>query len=682
MAKEDDDKAAAEAKAAEEKATAEKSAVTPTATTPFAVNKGVAPSLNLAPNSGALAPRTFPNALATESAGSTEDEDTAAAKKLEEARKAELDAQKRAATEKARLTSEAEGEQARADISLAEKQNKMREDAKKFRPPEFKPITYNAPKPPSLIEQMGSSTMLFAMLGGLFTRNHAITALNAATGALNGFKEGNDAKAKQAMDQWKTANENMLQAARFQEEVYKNIMGDVEDRAKYEDQLNTAKGKERTAKLKAAALALDDNVMLAQLEREQGKGAYDELERRSQHLLQHEEHTAKLKDAQEKKEVKDSLSARLSDPKFLLLSADDALAQVAELGTDAVEMFNKPSFQTTLSAARVKATEKTDEYKAADKITQLAMRADAGDKAAVKELEKHREREAKGQLSEQEQIDRTIVDERIARGLAPMPASGRAGTDTDKAYNATLARVLKINPSYDPSQAANAEKILAGWLDSAKKDGSEIKAYNTATHHLNLMDELVDALNTKNQQTINSAIKRIAAAIGQPQLENASVDTMSAILADEITKATLGNAGSSGERTAREAKFVSTLPIDVLKTNIATSRSAIGGRLAASQKSFEMGTGRDREEFWKLLEDGTKQAHAKVLGIPEDAIPRTATTTVAPGAPAAGGAAPKLDQSKIPKENLESTAKKRGITVEEVKKQLKAKYPDVKFEGE
>ena len=240
MAKEDDDKAAAEAKAAEEKATAEKSAVTPTATTPFAVNKGVAPSLNLAPNSGALAPRTFPNALATESAGSTEDEDTAAAKKLEEARKAELDAQKRAATEKARLTSEAEGEQARADISLAEKQNKMREDAKKFRPPEFKPITYNAPKPPSLIEQMGSSTMLFAMLGGLFTRNHAITALNAATGALNGFKEGNDAKAKQAMDQWKTANENMLQAARFQEEVYKNIMGDVEDRAKYEDQLNTA----------------------------------------------------------------------------------------------------------------------------------------------------------------------------------------------------------------------------------------------------------------------------------------------------------------------------------------------------------------------------------------------------------------------------------------------------------
>ena len=629
-----------------------------------------------------LAPVTESNLAPAAAAQIGDVEDAAAAKKLEDARKAELDAQKRASTEKARLTSEAEGEQAKADIALAEKQNKMREDAKKFRPPEFKPIAYNAPKPPSLIEQLGSSTMLFAMLGGMFTRNHATTALNAATSALNGFKEGNEAQAKQAMDQWKTANENMLQAARFQDEVYKNIMKDVEDRARYEEQLNTAKGKERTAKLKAAAFAFDDQVLIAQTEREQAKGAYDELERRSQHLLQHEEHTAKMKAAEEKKEIKDELTARLADPKFLLLSADDALTQVAKLGTDAVEMFNKPSYQSVLSAARVKATEKTDEYKAADKITQLSMRADAGDKQAAKDVAKRREREEKGQLTEQEQIDRTIVDERIARGLAPMPASGKAGTDTDKAYNATLARVLKINPTYDPSQAANAEKIYAGWVDGAKKDGSEIKAYNTATHHLVLMDELVDALSTKNQQTINSAIKRIAAAIGQPQLENASVDTMSAILADEITKATLGNAASAGERTSREAKFASTLPINVLRTNIATSKAAIGGRLAASQKSFETGTGRGKEEFWRLLEDGTKQAHAKVLGIPEDAIPKTATTTVAPGAPAAGGAAPKLDQSKITKENLESTAKKRGITVEEVKKQLKAKYPDVKFEGE
>jgi hypothetical protein len=49
-----------------------------------------------------------------------------------------------------------------------------------------------------------------------------------------------------------------------------------------------------------------------------------------------------------------------------------------------------------------------------------------------------------------------------------MPASGKAGTDTDKAYNATLARVLAINPSYDPVEYGNAEKILAGWRDGAK----------------------------------------------------------------------------------------------------------------------------------------------------------------------------------------------------------------------
>jgi adenine-specific DNA methylase len=96
---------------------------------------------------------------------------------------------------------------------------------------------------------------------------------------------------------------------------------------------------------------------------------------------------------------------------------------------------------------------------------------------------------------------------------------------------------------------------------------------------------------------------------------------MSAILANESPRRRFGNAASAGERIAREAKFVSTLP-STAETNIATSKAAIGGRLAASQKSFETGTKRDKKEFWDLLEDGTKQAHAAVLGIPENDIPR------------------------------------------------------------
>jgi membrane-associated HD superfamily phosphohydrolase len=107
-----------------------------------------------------------------------------------------------------------------------------------------------------LIEQLGSTTMLFAMLGGLFTRTHAITALNAATGALNGFKEGNDAKAKQSLRAMKVAEREVLQAARFQQEVYNNIMKDVTDRAQYEREINTAKGKERTAKLEGGGVGV------------------------------------------------------------------------------------------------------------------------------------------------------------------------------------------------------------------------------------------------------------------------------------------------------------------------------------------------------------------------------------------------------------------------------------------
>ena len=61
-----------------------------------------------------LAPVTESNLAPAAAAQIGDVEDAAAAKKLEDARKAELDAQKRASTEKARLTSEAEGEQAKA----------------------------------------------------------------------------------------------------------------------------------------------------------------------------------------------------------------------------------------------------------------------------------------------------------------------------------------------------------------------------------------------------------------------------------------------------------------------------------------------------------------------------------------------------------------------------------------
>jgi hypothetical protein len=132
------------------------------------------------------------------------------------------------------------------------------------------------------------------------------------------------------------------------------------------------------------------------------------LERRKKNEEQHLEYTRKLEEAEEKKATKDELTARLADPAFLLLPVDEALTKVAEMGTDAVEMFNKPVVsKATLMAARVKAIKNTEEYKTADANLQLAMLADAGDKRAGIDLAKRREREEKGKLTEQQQIDRT-----------------------------------------------------------------------------------------------------------------------------------------------------------------------------------------------------------------------------------------------------------------------------------
>ena len=294
MAKEDEDKTP------DDKDAVKPNAVPSTATTPLAVNKGVAPSLNLAPNAGALAPKTFPTVLA---AAPTEEESVLATVKADADRGTQLAAERDAARKKAEEATEAElkgkakleadkrAADAKADTELLQSQQSRDIEAKKFRPEPFKPVPYKAPKKMNVVEQWGSSAMLFAMLGSLFTRNHAVTALNAAAAAMNGFKEGNEAVAKQAMEEWKVSNQNMLDAANYQQKVYDSYMKDVQDRKQYEKELYTAKGRQRTADMEAAAHAFGDTTKLAVLKSKNAGEAYDEWESSKKRLLSAEAET-------------------------------------------------------------------------------------------------------------------------------------------------------------------------------------------------------------------------------------------------------------------------------------------------------------------------------------------------------------------------------------------------------
>jgi hypothetical protein len=55
--------------------------------------------------------------------------------------------------------------------------------------PQYKPLPVPEPKKTDLVQQWGLAAMIFAMLGSFMTRNHTVTALNAATAAMKGFQE-------------------------------------------------------------------------------------------------------------------------------------------------------------------------------------------------------------------------------------------------------------------------------------------------------------------------------------------------------------------------------------------------------------------------------------------------------------------------------------------------------------
>lgn len=93
-----------------------------------------------------------------------------------------------------------------------------------YKMPKYEPIPYKAPKPTSVPEQWGSVAMMFAMLGSMFTRNHAVTALTAATAAMNGFQQKDAAAAEQAYKEWKIASENALKAANYEQKAYEEAM--------------------------------------------------------------------------------------------------------------------------------------------------------------------------------------------------------------------------------------------------------------------------------------------------------------------------------------------------------------------------------------------------------------------------------------------------------------------------
>ena len=508
--------------------------------------------------------------------------------------------------------------------------------------PQPKSLEYKAPKPVSLPEQWGSFAMMFAMLSSMFTRNPAITALNAAAAAMNGFKEGNKEVAEQEYKNWKTASENLRAAQEFQQKHYDELMKDIKDRRAAGKTIRQEELTAARANMTAAATAFRDDIMIESLKDRSMRGAEDLERKRETASLQAEKVRLQIEKQREEAEADKKFKVMLASGELNNLPLDEQTTLIGALGSPmGAKWLNSHKIQEALVAGKVRAARDTDAYKAADEQGKLVILADAGERQAEKELSKLTAKQAAQKLdgSVDAEVQRAN-DEAIANYSAPMPPQSARNKVAQKLYSDTLARVKQINKDFDPSLKKTTDQIRAGWMDASKRTGGQIQTYNTITHHLTYLNELVDALETGDQATINSIGKNVAAAIGNPNLAITSAEAARRVIADEITKGVIGSAGALVDREEMAKLFDPTQPLSVFKRNIEVLQNLVGGRFVSAQKSFESGTKQEKDKFWALLEDDTKRAFAKQLGIPEDKVPpKPDAPETAAGAPAKSPAA-------------------------------------------
>ena len=549
-------------------------AVTSTATTPTAVAT-TTPVNVLAPASAApspvaptaaspVAPAATPSPVAPAAAPMQRASPTAAAPPTVDSRAAQLAADAEAARkEKQRVTEEAlkkkredaaalEAEEAKDAKETLDRRQQLEISKGNIPKPEYKPIPYKAPKPTSMAEQWGSTAMMFAMLGSLFTRNHAVTALNAAAAAMNGFKEGNEAAAKQSYAEFKVANENLLKAAEFQQKVYAEAMKGIETREEFEKERYTARGKERAAKLKAIAAAFEDTTMIAAMKHDDAKGAWEDYTRNQKLAEDLKEKTEMYKAEQEFKDVQAKWTSdtpiedKISQARATKSKTGDAVALKLEA--------SKAAEQAKLD--RVRDTQQfKDAVVAKDYDLQDELLEAAGDPNAAKRRLKRMTEESKKLTPE---VKAQLVDDfkNMKIGFNELSAAQKRSPQYIEAFQQAEKEFKEAGHTMGLNESFRERKRSLDAITTGK-DATTIRSLNVVHQHLDVLKETFAEL--KQAKNSPRALNDLAAKIGRAlNYENiTSYEAVKKVLPTELQKAISGAGIGTGKERDEFAAILS-----------------------------------------------------------------------------------------------------------------------------
>jgi len=455
----------------------------------------------LAPASSTLAPTTTPTTALTPVGGSA----TPVARPeltIEELyRKQQENEDKLSANEEKSLQNIEESDEKKAAIERETEEKKAEIDLKKGKlvAPQLQQVPYKPATQTSPAEQWGSMVMIFAMLGSLFTRRHATTALNAAAAAMNGFNQKNDAASKQALEEFKVANANMLKAAEFQQKAYEDALKGYDTEEKLAEIAGTKKEKEIDANVKAVNSALQHTNLEIIREQNGLQGVLRALDLEKKNAASIAEMTARTEKLQREAKQKDDIKVLLDSQEYRDASPQERAAMIDKINGD-----------TKHSDALAKADA---QLKRGGKITP-------------------------------DEVD--SIAEAMASFNYPIPTSSKMSSDPN--LRAALIKAQQLHPNLIADGIARQKDLLD--IESGQTSKT-IKSLDVADNHIqSFLKALADKPTTGDVATLNRWASSLSKAVNGPA--QVKFDVVAEVVANEVVKAVQGT-GTSGALADREA---------------------------------------------------------------------------------------------------------------------------------
>lgn len=170
---------------------------------------------------------------------------------------------------------------------------------------------------------------------------------------------------------------------------------------------------------------------------------------------------------------------------------------------------------------------------------------------------------------------------------------------------ATMSRVIQINPDFDPTQFQTRQKAEKDF--GTGKQGNSIRSFNVALSHLDTLDQLSDALNNKDTQLVNKIGNAFAEQTGNPAPTN--FVAAKKIVGDEIVKAIVGSGGGVADREEAARTLSSVSSPAQLKGVINTYKDLMRGQIGGLRDQYKSTTGKDDFDTKFLSESGRQVAH-------------------------------------------------------------------------